>query len=266
MEKFAVLGAGHGIGLSIAEGIRSAGITKEKIVITRKSSPFSDEEKVFECTYDNKKAVASSNIIIIAVQPGQVDELLKEVKSVLTEQHLLISVVSGLEIKQIQAVVGKIPIARAMPNIAIKVKESMTSLTLSKEGEKHNALVKSIFDSVGLTLVIPENKFPEATGLFGSGPAFGLKYIRAYMQACIQNGFNEKDSLMIAIQVIKGAVMLLETTGSHPEVEIDRVTTPGGCTIRGIVGMAHAGFDSALIKGTEVCIERARELYQKKNK
>ncbi len=262
--KIVVLGIG-GIGRPIADGIYSSSLTEEKISVTRKQTPFSEEElSKFNCLNDNKIAVSTANVVIIAVQPGQVDELLLEIKEVLTSEHILISVVSGLEIAQIQAVVGNIPIARAMPNIAIKVRQSMTCLAFNEEGKKHQTLVKSIFDSVGQTLIIPENKFPEATGLCGSGTAFGLKYIRGYMQACIQNGFTEKDALLIASQVIKGAAMLLQETGSHPEVEIDKVTTPGGCTIAGLVEMDHAGFVSSLLRGLKKCIEKARELYQKK--
>ncbi len=264
-SKLVIIGGGN-VGMAIAQGINQAKIS-ERITITRKSSTFSEEEiNTFNCLSDNKIAVSISNVVIIAVQPSQVDELLSEIKEVLTDEHILISVVSGLQIEQIETVVGNIPIARAMPNIAIKVKQSMTCLTFNEEGEKHHVLVKSIFDSVGLTLVIAESKFPEATGLCGSGTAFALKFNRVFMQAGIQHGFNEKDALMIASQVAKGASMLIQDGWKHPEVEIDKVTTPGGCTSEGLKGMEHAGFGSALFKGIEVCIKRARQLYGKKKK
>lgn len=263
--RIVVIGTG-GIGSSVAEGIRQSGITGERITITRKSSPFSEkEEGMFNCTYDNRQAVSASNVVIIAVQPKQMDDLLKEIKEVLTSEHLLISVVSGISIGRIEELLGKkIPIARAMPNTAISVRESMTCLELNEAAKEYQSIVEEIFNAVGITLIIPEDMFPQATGLCGSGTAFGLKYIRGYMQACIQNGFNEKDALMIASQVVKGAAMIVQNGDNHPEVEIDKVTTPGGCTIDGIVEMDHAGFISALLRGIKVCIDRARQLYEKK--
>lgn len=259
-KRIAVLGAGN-IGFPIAEGIQASEITNQKVIITRKKATFSKKEKdKFKCLKDNQEAVSYSNIVVLAVQPKQADEVLSEIKDFLSEKHLLISVVSGLGIEQIENLLQKkIPVARAMPNTAIRVCQSMTCLAFSDEGKKHQELVEDIFNRVGTSLLIPENLFTAATVLCGSGSALGLKYIRGYMQACIQHGFNEFEALMIATQVLKGATMMLD--GKHPETEIDKVTTPGGCTIAALTEMEHAGFSSALLKAIEVAVEKAKKLY-----
>lgn len=262
MVQIVVLGAGN-IGTRIAEGILASRITNKKIILTRQSGEFSEEEKEkFECQTNNQEAVSTSDIVITAVQPKQMDSLLAEIKDALVEsKHLLISVASGVSIERIEALVGKIAIARAMPNTAIRVRQSMTCLAFNELGREHQALVESIFGAVGMTLLIPENRFAEATVLCGSGTALALKFIRAYMQAGIQHGFNEKDALTIASQVLKGASMIVQKDFNHPEHEIDKVTTPGGCTIDALIEMEHSGFSSALLKAIEAGIKRARKLY-----
>ena len=261
-RKIAILGAG-GIGSSIARGIQNSGIIKSKIVITREKSSFSkNEHKMFECYYDNTLAVKHSNIIIVAVQPKQLDNLIEEIKSELTEKHLVISIVSGVSIERVESLINKkIPIIRAMPNTAIKTGQSMTCLAFNKLGIKHQTLVEKIFNSVGITLLVSESKFAEATVLCGSGPALVLKFIRAYMQACIQHGFNDKEALIIAGQVTKGTSMIVQKNNYHPEPEIDKVTTPSGCTIDALVELEHRGFSSALLRSIDAGIKKAKTLY-----
>ncbi len=262
--KMVVIGAGD-IGSAAAEGIRQAGIVDGRIILTRKSSLFSQmERKLFHCSYGNKRAVVNSDIVVIAVQPKDADTVLEEIKKTLSTKKILISIVSGLEIEHIQQVVGNIPIVRAMPNIAIKVGQSMTCLACNDMGKEHIALIEEIFNAVGLTLFISEEKFPEATVLCGSGTALALKFIRAFMQAGIQSGFNKKDSFLLANQVLRGAAELAQQTGKHPEALIDEVTTPDGCTIAALAEMEHRGFCSAFLSAVKVGIKRARELYQKK--
>lgn len=264
-SNITVLGAGN-IGLAIANGINASGIIKSIVKsqagITRKTQDsFSLEEKAkFKCYDSNREAQRHSQIMILAVQPKQLPDLINEIKENLQPEQILISVVSGASIETIESLLGKkIPIARAMPNTAIKVCQSMTCLAFNKEAEKYEDMVKLIFNSLGKTLVIPESKFAEATVLCGSGTAIAARFMRAYMQAGIQSGFNEHESLLIATQVVKGAAILLQE-GTHPEIAIDKVTTPGGCTIAALAEMEHQGFNSALLKAIEAGINRAKNL------
>ncbi len=253
----AVLGAGN-IGTMIAEGVRASNFRGE-IIITRKSGVFSPEEQQrFTCLHNNTEALRA-DVVIIAVRPKQADEVLNEIKGLVGPECLLVSVVSGVAIARIEEIVGAVPIIRAMPNIAARFGESMTCLALNSCAEEYREAASRIFKSVGDVMFIPEEKFPEATVLCGSGTALAMKFVRAFMQAGIQHGFNERDALKIASQVLKGAAMM--SSHSHPEVEIDRVTTPGGCTIAALAEMEHAGFGSALLRGIHEGVERAKKLY-----
>jgi pyrroline-5-carboxylate reductase len=261
----AIIGGGN-IGLAIAEGLLTTGIFSGKIIITRKNSDFSEEEKnKFECLKDNKKAVEKAGIVVIAVQPSQFNELALDIKDCIKKEQLIISVVTGLRIEDIATALSEAKaIARVMLNIAIKVGKSMTFVALNSEGKKNQKTIELIFSSVGKIIFAPESKFNAATVLSGSGIALAMKFLRAYMQAGIQNGFNEHDALRIAKEVMKGAITILDKNGNHPESEIDKVTSPGGCTIDALAELEHSGFTSALLKAVRNGTEKAGALYTKK--
>lgn len=264
-KRIAIIGAGN-IGLSIAEGLCSKKVFSEKVIVTRRKNNFSETEKeMFYCLNNNEEALHKAGIVILAVKPKQFDELAKEINKSILENQLIISVITGLTIENISlALPNAKAVVRIMPNTAGQVGQSMSFCSFNPEGEKHKTLVERIFNSIGKTLVIPEAMFDSATVLSGSGIALVLKFIRAYMQAGIQSGFNEKDSLLIAKEVCKGAVELLDHNGTHPEVEIDKVTSPGGCTIDALSELEHRGFTSSLLKAIRMGIEKASSLYTKK--
>jgi len=265
--KIAIIGAGN-IGKSIANGLVQSGeFSSENIILTRRKLhllyPMKDQG--FRVSGDNIWAVRQAEIIIIAVEPQQTDAVLKQIAAGLDPQkHILISVVTGVEIGQIAAIIGdKISIIRAMPNTAIAVRESMTSLASNGAGKEAIDHAKAIFDTVGKTLVINEENMTAATALGACGIAFFLRAIRAASQGGIEIGFHSEDALMIASQTAKGAASLLLSSGNHPEQEIDKVTTPKGCTIAGLNRMEHEGFSSAMIKGITVSANIAAGLYVK---
>jgi len=265
--KIAIIGAGN-IGKSIANGLVESGeFSSENIILTRRKIHLLDSMKTqgFQASGDNIEAVRQVEIIIIAVEPHQTDIVLKQISADLDPQkHILISVVTGVEIGQIAAIIGnKISIIRAMPNTAIAVRESMTSLASNGAGKDAIDRAKAIFDTVGKTLVINEENMTAATALGACGIAFFLRAIRAASQGGIEIGFHSEDALMIASQTAKGAASLLLVSGNHPEQEIDKVTTPKGCTIAGLNRMEHEGFSSAMIKGITVSANIAAGLYVK---
>lgn len=264
--RIAILGAGN-IGLSISQGFLSSGLFKpENIRLTRRRIhllSFMQDSGVI-IMKDNIEAVASSDVIIISVEPQQIDGLLKEIKPVLSpDKHTIISVVTGVKINQIEHIAGEgIPIVRATPNIAISVGESMTCL--ASNGVSVNALeiASGLFDLVGSTLVINEEEMIAATAIGACGIAFFLRAIRAASQGGIEIGLQSSHALGIATQAAKGAASLLLSAGSHPEQEIDKVTTPKGCTIAGLNLMEYEGFSSAMIKGISLSAEKAAILYK----
>lgn len=265
-KKLAILGTGN-IGISIADGLLdSKAFQPHQITLTRRKIQRLDKFKQqgVTITSDNLHAVKQSDIVLIAVEPQQIDELLIEIAPVLEAgRHTLISVVTGVSIEQIEARVNKdVAIVRAMPNTAIALRESITCLA-STNGDAALKIGKAIFDTVGETVVIEEELMGAATALGACGIAFFLRAIRAASQGGIEIGFHSDKALLIAAQVAKGAAELILKKHQHPESEIDKVTTPRGVTIAGLNQMEHEGFSSAMIKGIVTSANKAQGVYKK---
>jgi pyrroline-5-carboxylate reductase len=263
--RIAIIGAGN-IGTAIANGLLESGrFLAEDITLTRRRINLLEamKEQGFDIEGDNCKAVRKAAIIIIAVEPRQVDGVLSEIAPELKPgSHTLVSVVTGINICEIRRKVGEeIAIIRAMPNTAIAVRESMTCIATESADEAAIEVIQSIFGTVGKTLVIDEEEMIAATALGACGIAFFLRAIRAASQGGIEIGFHSSDALAIAAQTARGAATLLLANENHPEHEIDRVTTPRGCTIAGLNQMEHEGFSSAMIRGITASAEKASQLY-----
>jgi pyrroline-5-carboxylate reductase len=263
--RIAILGAGN-IGGAIASGLVKAHLIRpDYITLTRRKVGALDGFKRLGCvtTSDNRKAVAGADLIVLAVTPQQLNALLSDIRTSLrARRHVVVSIVSGATIAEIRAVLGRsLPIIRAIPNTAIAIRESMTCLSTEPGRPAALPLVKRIFDALGRTLVIDEALMVPATALCACGIAFFLRAVRAASQGGIEIGFHAEDALLLAAQTARGAASLLVESGNHPEGEVDRVTTPQGCTISGLNQMEHYGFSSSLIRGIVTSAEKAAVLY-----
>jgi len=264
-SNLAVLGCGN-IGSAIAKGFIKSGMTADNITLTRrKLEPLTElAEAGFQTSIDNANAVQNAKIILLTVLPSQLMDLLDDISSILSENHLLISIVSGVSITEIQEKVGEnIPIIRAMPNTAAVLCESMTCLSSLPQFSQELKTAQTLFEKVGNTLVIDETQMASATALCACGVAFFLRAIRAASQGGIEIGFHSDEAFTIAAQTARGAATLLLDNDSHPEAEIDQVTTPMGATIAGLNEMEHQGFSSAMIKGITTSTEKVTRLYKK---
>lgn len=259
-NKIAIIGGGN-LGSAIAEGLVNSGFCKPtEITITKRNTATLKAllDKGCNVHSDNKKALVESDVVILAVKPYNYTEILKELQPVLNaEKHLLISVVTGAWLSQLQEAVGEqMSIVRAMPNTAIAIQQSMTCLAYKTATAEQMDYVQSLFNQLGKSVVIDEQLMDAATVLGACGTAFAMRYIRANIQGGIEIGFDANTASLIAAQTVKGAAQLLLETGSHPEKEIDKVTTPKGCTIAGLNEMEHQGFSSSIIKGIDVSYKK----------
>lgn len=252
-RKIAVIGGGN-LGASIADGLIASGFSKPaELTVTRRNvgalSRFSG--KGCKVHSDNRKAVRESEIIILAVKPYNYADIIKEIKPLLNgKKHLVVSVITGVWIEQLQKAIGKpVPVIRAMPNTAIAIQQSMTCLAHAGASATQLNYVQELFNQLGRTVLIDEKLMDAATVLGACGTAYAMRYIRANIQGGIEIGFDAATASLIAAQTIKGAAELLLEKGTHPEQEIDKVTTPKGCTIAGLNEMEHQGFSSSLIRG-----------------
>ena len=251
-KKIAIIGGGN-LGSAIAEGLLKSKFCKATdISITKRNTTTLKhlESRGVKVTSVNSDAVSRSEIIILAVKPYQVSEVLNSFKTSLSSKHILVSVVTGVLIKDLEAIIEKkLPVFRAMPNTAIAIQQSMTCLSFNNAAAAQISFVTKLFSTVGKVAVINENLMDAATVLGACGTAYAMRYIRANIQGGIEIGFDAATASLIAAQTVKGAAELLLEKGSHPEQEIDKVTTPKGCTIAGLNEMEHQGFSSSLIKG-----------------
>jgi pyrroline-5-carboxylate reductase len=254
-KKIAIIGGGN-LGTALAEGLLESKfckaaditITKRKINTLRELN-----ERGVKVTASNAEAVSNSELVILAVKPYQVTDVLNSFTKELTAKHILVSVVTGVLITEIEEIVKrKLPLFRAMPNTAIAIRESMTCLSFTNAAVAQVNFVKHLFSALGKVVMIDEKLMEAATVLGACGTAYAMRYIRANIQGGIEIGFDAATASLIAAQTVKGAAELLLQKGTHPEQEIDKVTTPKGCTIAGLNEMEHQGFSSSLIKGIAV--------------
>ncbi len=254
-NKIAIIGGGN-LGTAIAQGLLKSKYCKAAdLVITRRNTVALKEfsKKGIEILSDNKLAIADAGLVIFAVKPFQIAEIIEECKSSFKEDQIIVSVITGVSMEDIRGMAGiNNAIFRAMPNTAIAIRESMTCISSDNATETQVEKIRFLFENLGKVTMINENLMDAATVLGACGTAYAMRFIRANIQGGIEIGFDSKTASLIAAQTVKGAAELLLQNGTHPEQEIDKVTTPKGCTIAGLNEMEHQGFSSSLIKGIAV--------------
>ena len=253
ISKIGIIGGGN-LGVAIAEGLIQSGfINPGHILITRRSVDqlHALERKGVMVSANNEDALNYAGLVILAVKPFQVNEVLMKLKgNFKKDKHILVSVVTGVSIQQLSTQIPEqIPIVRAMPNTAIAIRESMTCVATKDVDPDRFQEILELFNQLGSAVRIDEKLMDAATVLGACGTAFAMRYIRANIQGGIEIGFDATTASLIAAQTVKGAAELLLKKQTHPEQEIDKVTTPKGCTIAGLNEMEHQGFSSSLIKG-----------------
>lgn len=241
------------MGSAIARGLLAAGTPAADLTIANPSpeklAPF--REAGCHTTQNNLEAAEKADIIIVAVKPYVLPKVAEEIRTVEGGERKCLSVVaagvSGEDLKKMFSNGDACPaITLAMPNTAVSCRQSMTFL-VPVVGDSRNPDIP-LYSELGDVKVIDEKLLPAATALASCGIAYALRYIRAATEGGVQLGFRAADAQAIVAQTVKGAAALL-AGGAHAEAEIDKVTTPGGLTIRGLNAMEKSGFTSAVIAG-----------------
>ncbi|MCY3921036.1 MAG: pyrroline-5-carboxylate reductase [Chloroflexi bacterium] len=266
INKVAILGGGN-LGGAIARGFVASGFVEPgNVVVTRRRVELLGDlaAEGFHTLSDNHEAVQGADVVILCVQPQQMEELLESVGRALdARRQVVISTATGMSIADIRRWVGsEVPVLRAMPNLGIAIGESMTCLAADEASVDAVPVARAVFDVMGSTLVIREDQMTSATALCACGIAFFLRAIRAASQGGIEIGFHADEALQLASQTAKGAAALLLSNRNHPEMEIDKVTTPQGCTISGLNEMENRGFSSAMVRGIIRSADKAGGLYR----
>jgi pyrroline-5-carboxylate reductase len=253
--NLSIVGGGN-LGVAIAKGVREANACA-KISVSRRNVAriFHLKEIGISVTDDNLECIRDADMVIVAVKPFQVERVFDDIRDHV-ENKIIVSVVTGKDLNEIETLLGrKNTIFRAMPNIAISQKESMTCISYRNGNTGQKDMVESLFSKMGEIIFVDDNMMDACTVMAACGIAYAMRFIRAAMQAAIQIGFDSNAALKIVTQTVLGAAQLLKANESHPEQEIDKVTTPKGCTIVGLNKMEHEGFSSSVIQGIQHSFE-----------
>lgn len=246
--KLTVIGAGN-IGGATALGLANAA----EVTATARTQATLDRFKGtrIRTSLDNLQAAKDADIVVFAVKPWLMEEVVKSILPVLdNDRQVIVSMAPGVKSEDFLSWLGPdFRLAYVIPNTAIEVGESMTFIVPVTTTDSDNALLEQLFSEAGQTMTVSERMLGAGTSLASCGIAYALRYIHAAAQGGVELGFFADEAAKIVAQTVKGAAAILEAHGTHPETEIDKVTTPGGMTIKGLNAMEDAGFTPAVIKG-----------------
>ena len=253
--KIAIIGGGN-MGGAIAIGLANSGsISPQDITVINRRQEVADKlkqaNKDLNAIVGQYELISESDIVILAIKPWLFEDFMNKYKPFFTNpKQLFISVAAGITLEQLEnwTIVRK-PVFRVIPNTAIALQQSMTFVAAKNADKQQIDAVANLFAELGKVEVIEEKNVSAATSLASCGIAYAFRYIRAAMEGGVEMGLYPNQAKHIVIQTLRGAIELLEANDSHPEQEVDKVTTAGGITIKGLNEMEHAGFTSAVIRG-----------------
>ena len=262
--RLGIIGSGK-IGEALIRGILdSKKISEEDLCSSDKKEERRNnitKEYSIKCFESNLDVVKNSDVVILAIKPNEVKNVIIEIQDGVTSKHLLITIAAGVTINYIMKHLKKqIPIIRGMPNTPVLVQEGMTVLTTVNGTEKHLALAKEIFESVGKVVILEEKYLDIVTGLSGSGPAYIFMVIESLAESGLKLGIPREISNLLAAQTTLGAAKMVLETGEHPALLRDMVTTPGGVTIDGIIELEEGKLRTSIINAVVKATQRSKEL------
>lgn len=261
--KITIIGAGSmggatALGLSKGRAFSAPDIT---VTATHEATLEKFKAKGMNVSLNNAEAVEGADIIAIVVKPWLVEEVIKQIKPRLDfSRQTILCFAAGVKPEVFMNMLtdedGHLPnVLFVIPNTAIEVGQSVTFISPVHSDENHTAMVKKIFDEAGKTSIVDQAHLGAGMALASCGLAYAFRYIRAAAEGGVELGIRPDEAARIVAQTVKGAAGLMEAHGSHPEAEIDKVTTPGGLTIKGLNAMEEAGFTNAVIKGLKASLK-----------
>jgi len=253
--KIAIIGAGN-MGGAIARGLSQGKLVRSKnIRVSDISQANLDAIKAFapEITVSNsnEEIIAGADIVVLAVKPWLVTTVVESIESKIDyKEQIIVSIAAGVDFEQLTKFLDTdATIFRVIPNTAIDVLQSVSTIASFNASKEEEELIVSLFAELGKAFLVPESQLNAFMSLSSCGIAYAFRYIRAATEGGVEMGIYPNIAKEVVIQTLRGAIDLLEANDSHPEVEIDKVTTPGGITIKGLNEMEANGFSSAVIKG-----------------
>ena len=265
-RKIAIIGGGN-MGVALAKGIIQTKWAKPSNLIV--SEPLKDKHaqlkeiaRGVKVTVSNKEAAKSADVIILSVKPQIMLRIISEIKPAISARKLLISVAAGVTTAQMEKALGaKIPVIRAMPNIAAVVREAATAICPGRYAkDSHMAVARHVFESVGIVVQVEEYLMDAVTGLSGTGPMYVFQILEGLSDAGVKAGLSRHTANILAVQTLIGSSKLIQETKEHPAKLKDLVTSPGGTAISALHSLEKNGLKALLIDAVEVAAKRSGEL------
>ena len=264
-QRIGIVGAGK-MGEALVSGLlnsKSTTISKLKASdVRRERRDYVKEAYGISCYSDNSELVKESDLLILAIKPGDMRGVLEQIREGLTIKHLVISIAAGIRADFISKMLPEgVQIIRAMPNNPAMVGEGMTVLAPRANVSKENLQIASeVFSSIGKVVVLEEKLLDAVTGLSGSGPAYFFLIIDALAEAGVKEGVPREVAVLLAAQTCVGSGKMVIETGEKPGELIKRIATPGGTTVKGLAELEKGEVKSSFIKAVEKAAQRSREL------
>lgn len=261
--KFGIIGGGV-MGEALLSRLISQNIYQPTEVIVGEKSPerrdYLTNQYGVSVTDDNA-LVTQASVVLLAIKPQIFAAVATELASLLAAAPLIISILAGVSLSQLEKAFPQLPVIRAMPNTPATVGAGMTAISLgAKAGDRHKQIAQQLFSAVGEVVEVPETLMDAVTGLSGSGPAYVALLVEALSDGGVAAGLPRAIATQLALQTVRGTVQLLQETQMHPAELKDRVTSPGGTTIAGVTELESAGFRAGLIAAVKAAARRSQEL------
>lgn len=265
MKKIAIIGAGN-MGGAIAKGLAQGNIFEAKNILVSDLNEdnlrsIQNANNDIQVSTSNLAVIKEADYVVLAVKPWLVGVIINEIQSSLNlEKQVIVSVAAGVSCQDIADMIAqagasvKPTLFRVIPNTAIAILESVSTIASYNATKEQDAFMVEVFNELGKSFLVPETQLNAYMALTSCGIAFAFRYIRASMVAGVEMGIYPEVAKELVTQTLRGAIDLIDTNNSNPEVEIDRVTTPGGITIKGLNEMEAYGFSNSVIKGAKASL------------
>lgn len=265
MKQIAIIGAGN-MGAAIAKGLAQGNIFDAKNISVsdlnednlRSLQNFNNDIQI---STSNTTIVKDADFIVLAVKPWLVGKIIEEIQPTIDlEKQIIVSIAAGVSCTDLAEMLEqagakvKPTLFRVIPNTAIAILESVSTIASSNASKEQEAFMIEVFNELGKSFLVPESQLNAYMALTSCGIAFAFRYIRAAMVGGVEMGIYPEVAKELVTQTLRGAIDLIDTNNSNPEVEIDKVTTPGGITIKGLNEMEAYGFSNSVIKGVKASL------------